>query len=422
MKTNIYLLILVFTVFFSCKKTDQILDRPDKKLNELRSQYIEQLVGAENGWIGYLFPEGGRGFTFKFEFNNSNRVLTYSALDEKKSLVPMESSYRIAADQVLSLYFDTYSFIHILSDPDDFVNGGFRGAGLISDFEFSILDFKSDTIKLKGNHNGSELILIRANKNQGKDYINKAFKFNNSLESINHFPYYYKLIKHQGKDIQFAINTDTNTISFYYDSNGFKQFTTEYAVAENGIILRNPFQLDGLTINRLYKFNLDPTEGKGSFFIEENKNLEIFNSPTPVVIDKDAARRLYLNNYQYTSPNGFTINGKIDGTNLKRFPGYVGTYFIPRRYLDPLDAVYITFLYGASYVGPLFNTSYNIDGKIVFKEFMPVTGFDPEDNLATLEEFNKVWFDPAGFYAYQTGTNFYDMVSIKDGKTWIRLN
>ncbi|VTP96805.1 DUF4302 domain-containing protein [Sphingobacterium daejeonense] len=84
MKTNIYLLILVFTVFFSCKKTDQILDRPDKKLNELRSQYIEQLVGAENGWIGYLFPEGGRGFTFKFEFNNSNRVLTYSALDEKK--------------------------------------------------------------------------------------------------------------------------------------------------------------------------------------------------------------------------------------------------------------------------------------------------------------------------------------------------
>ncbi|VTP96802.1 DUF4302 domain-containing protein [Sphingobacterium daejeonense] len=107
----------------------------------------------------------------------------------------MESSYRIAADQVLSLYFDTYSFIHILSDPDDFVNGGFRGAGLISDFEFSILDFKSDTIKLKGNHNGSELILIRANKNQGKDYINKAFKFNNSLESINHFPYYYKLIK-----------------------------------------------------------------------------------------------------------------------------------------------------------------------------------------------------------------------------------
>jgi len=423
MKAKYIILFLISSFLISCKKTELRTDRPDEKLNKLRSDYIEQLSSAKNGWIGYLFPQGGKGFTFKFEFNNKNRVLSYSAMDERKSLQPMESSYRIAADQVLSLYFDTYSYLHILADPNEFVNGGFRGAGLISDFEFSILEFKKDTIKLKGNHNSSEFILIRANEDQGKEYINQAFKLNNSLEKLNQFPHYFNKFNFENQDIQFAINNILNTISFYYDENGFKQYTTEYAVTNSGILLRKPFIIKGKIINELFDFNLDPKTAKGNFKIEKDRTVEIINSSKPVIIDTDAPRRMYINRYNYSSYFGFYINGRPDGLQMQRLPDYTGTFFIPRRYLDPLDALYFTFRKGDAFVGPLFNSTYDLDGKIVFKEFMAITGFDPgAENLNLLHEFNKVWFDKNGFYIYQTGTNYYDAVSTVDSRIWIRFN
>lgn len=418
----IFLFFLIFSLL-GCRKIEIVNDRPDEKLNKLRSEYIEQLSSAKNGWIGYLFPQGWRGFTFKFEFNNKNRVVSYSATDERKSLRPMESSYRIAADQVLSLYFDTYSYLHILADPNDFVNGGFRGAGLISDFEFAILEFKKDTIKLKGNHNSSDLILVRANENQGKEYIHQAYELNKSLDKLNQFPNYFNKFNFENQDIQFAINNISNTISFYYDENGFKQFTTEYAVTNSGILLRKPFLFKGKTILELFDFKLDPIQVKGTFKINKDQIVEIINSSKPVIVDKDAPRRMYINRYNYSTYYGFYVNGKSDGLQMQRLPDYTGTFFIPRRYLDPLDALYFTFKKGAAFVGPLFNSTYDVDGKIVFKEFMPVTGFDPgEENLNILHEFNKIWFDKNGFYIYQTGTNFYDMISTVDSRIWVRFN
>jgi hypothetical protein len=60
-----------------------------------------------------------------------------------------------------SLIFDTYSYLHLLADPDPNVNGGRVGAGLSSDFEFYVDSTVADTMKLVGRFNGSKAILTK---------------------------------------------------------------------------------------------------------------------------------------------------------------------------------------------------------------------------------------------------------------------
>ena len=53
-----------------------------------------------------------------------------------------------------SLIFDTDSYLHILADPQGANNGGSNSEGLISDFEFRIVDTDNGGINLIGNYNG----------------------------------------------------------------------------------------------------------------------------------------------------------------------------------------------------------------------------------------------------------------------------
>src|SRR5204862_5715275 len=61
-----------------------------------------------------------------------------------------------------SLLFDTYSYLHVLADPNPDVNGGTVGGGLFSDFEFYFDSNSADTIQLVGRLNGSKMSLVKA--------------------------------------------------------------------------------------------------------------------------------------------------------------------------------------------------------------------------------------------------------------------
>ncbi len=140
MKNLLIILFLLIAAISSCKKEDKsVFDKsPDERLNEKLAEYQGQLSSAQNGWKGLLRTDSGRGSThsFYFKFNNTNRVVMLSDFDSLSAVTLKESSYRLKALQQPSLIFDTYSYLHVLSDPDPRVNGGVTGAGLLSDFEF----------------------------------------------------------------------------------------------------------------------------------------------------------------------------------------------------------------------------------------------------------------------------------------------
>lgn len=418
------ILMISFAVSFlvmSCTKDHSYDDeRPDSRLGRLMDEYAEILVSAENGWIGYLFPEGGGGYTFKLNFDKGNRVKMYATLGENYATTPKESSYRLSAYQLISLAFDSYSYIHLLSDPDPDVFGGVVAEGYKSDFEFAVIDVTQDTIKLLGNHNGSELLLVRANGEQGDNYIAEVYDYVQQINKVNQFAYYYNKIALSGRDYGITINTNKSTVSFYYDSLGtFRHFSTEYALFNEGFILRKPFVDRDLTVHTISNF--DFANNQANVTVNGQSVSQIVNQGQPVVVDKDAPRRMYIESYDYISADGFNFNGVIDAFGVKGTPGFTGIWYTPRYYVDNYDLTYMP--HSSGQYGVVFRTAFNSDGVMNFSNYLGISGTAPGGNYtAAFQNTASVWIDGQGFYAYQTGSKGYDLVLIADPRFWIRFN
>ncbi len=154
-----------------CDKHKDAFDKsPDERINEALATYQSALTSSQYGWKGWIYPAGLEGgvVSFYFKFNETNRVEMFSDFDSASAVTPMTASYRLKALQQPALIFDTYSYVHVLADPDGSVNGGNYGSGLISDFEFAIDSIAGDTVKLTGRFNKSKAFLVKATQQKCK--------------------------------------------------------------------------------------------------------------------------------------------------------------------------------------------------------------------------------------------------------------
>ena len=398
--------------------------RPDERLSETLTQYETQLVEADYGWLGYLFPAGGGGYTFKFTFEAANRVTMFANINETYATTAKESSYRLRATQIPSLYFDTYSYLHQLADPDPAKNGGTPGQGLLSDFEFSIVAASADTIHLKGNLNGSELLLVRAEPDQDDAYIAEAYAYQQEIARLSTFRYYHHVMEVGEERYQVVINTDINTISILYDDNGFHAFTTAYTTLDNGILLRNAFTHHGTTIHSLTDFEINNTTYTTQVLLDGTQSARLVNRATPLVTDPDAANRMYLETTPRNADDAFIVNGQKDGLGLSALPGFRGVQLYPRFYTNGYDAFFAYYNDANTYVGPALKTQVDDAGKIHFTDFV-LQASDPasvpEAAIPVLAQVMAQLAREEGFYIYQTGEKNYDMVSAADGGVWIRF-
>lgn len=421
---NIVLLFVATLLLGACKKvSDFDGERPDERLAAHLAAYEQLLVEAEYGWIGYLYPDGGGGYAFKFAFDANNRVIMYADRKEAQATTPKESSYRLRATQVPSLYFDTYSYLHELADPDPLKSGGNVGEGQLSDFEFSILSASVDTIRLKGNLNESELILVRATADQGDDYIGKVYAQKQRLEAFKRFPYYYNQLAIGGKQYNITINTQRQTVSFYSNAGSFTSFNTTYVAQDNGIVFQTPFVDGDVRIPSFSDIAINQTAHTATVNVD-GLSVSITNAPEPIAIDAEAGQRMYVETYTYASDSAFTVGGEADGLGISAITGYAGTYYIPRRYADGYDAVFVLWNDGYNYVGPALNTRIS-DGKLFFHNLVGYgnNGLDgfTENDINLLYVLRDQLLDEQGYYVYQTGANSYDLVSVADGRVWIRF-
>lgn len=421
---RIFLLITVLHLcLFSCKKAADFDGvRPDDRLSERLMEYQKQLTEAKSGWIGYLYPAGGGGYTFKFDFSDDNRVTMLANTNSEFSSQSKESSYRLKATQIPSLYFDTYSYIHQLADPDPNQNGGAPGKGLLSDFEFSILKTSSDTLWLKGNLNESELILVRADEDS--QFVSKSYAFKAQLNKLNSLTYYNNVLELNGKKYQISINTDIGTISFYYVKNGFQSFTTEYTTLDEGIVLKRPFVDDNNLIHFLTGFTLNGGNNEISIKPDGKQSVKMLNQKQFLVTDPNAANNMYLETDGFYAPTGFTVNGKSDGFNLNVLPDFRGVAFYPRFYINDYDAFFAFFKNGNSYVGPALKTRIDTDGKLFFSDFLlqsnDAAGVPSEAIIPLTNTLSQLGSE-LGFYVFKTGKHNYDLVSMKDSGIWLRF-
>lgn len=432
MNKNLLYYLLAISLVASCRKDDDnVFDKsPDERLNETLENYQAALTGAPYGWNANLITGGGGSYRFYFSFNDSNRVLMYSDFDSTTATEIKESSYRLKALQQPSLIFDTYSYIHILSDPDASVNGGTYGSGLNSDFEFSIDTVTADSISLTGRFNGSKLSLRKAEQGDRAVWANNQVT-NGVVNFRNYWKFllYFRRLTYSGTQYELQFDSTIKKVTVSWTSGGTTQSVSRgYYFWANGVYFSDPIVNGSATIPGFSITNFDA----GSQIMNVTVNgtaATISGFSTPVNPDvKDASNRWWqhgaASDYYWITFDGFHVNGVDDAYNLKSLKNDSAVYYflLYKPNTNGIDAFFSIYrdtldnsidVESGSWVTMNITTS---TGRARFNEYQIRTAW-PVTAPAT--DTRTQMFNTNGYYFVQTSSYTYDMVSVSDAKIWM---
>lgn len=438
-----FLFIAIVAVLASCKKEEASVfsQSPDERINATLEKYASLLTGATNGWKVVVQPTGGGAYSFFMKFNSANRVTMYSDFDSSTASAPRESSYRLKALQQPSLLFDTYSYLHLLSDPNENtitiqsnvngVRGGRLGQGLQSDFEYALDSSTTDRIYLTGRQHGTKAVLIKASQQEAVAFESKQLAAPLlQLRNLNKILYYFKRLTLGGKSYDVSINDNLKTIAFtWLDASGaVRTFTTTYYYTVNGIEFSTPFNDGSQAITGFTGINWNETAG--SFSVTANSSTgTIVGVNTPIAVDKGAPGRWWSaavsSGSYWVSDEGFHVNGVDDAFGVKTltvngwtyyfmlyWPGVGSNYdFFGPFFLNPAQDS-IDWFYGTAPRTPTITT----DGRMVFRE-LGTFGTHPATGPAALSRAQL--YNASGYYFVQASATSFDMVSAADSRIWI---
>jgi hypothetical protein len=431
-KITIYIIAAAIGFSGCNKKSDNAFsESSDERLNETLAAYQKALTGSQYGWKGYIYPAGLKGGVvgFYFKFSENNRVEMFSDFDSASAVTPMTASYRLKALQQPALLFDTYSYVHVLADPDAAVNGGSYGNGLISDFEFAIDSIVKDSVKLTGRFNGSKAFLIKASQQDAQNYYDDKYG-NRLFANISKYITYFKRLVVGSTQYEIQVNQTTRTITFtWVDGNGIVHTaTTGYYYTTDGIALSPAFVDGATTISALNNISWNGSTTTMSFTVNGTAST-IVGSGTPIKVDLDAPRRWWQyaldQDLYWVSTRGFHVNGVDDAYNITKTTNFYFLLYWP-KYGTSGGTDYdlaghvklvnnaLTLPYGVAYRTPSFSS----DGRVGFTP-LGILGTVPSADSVAVARTRIQFSEPSGYYLVRLDSTTYDMVSAKDGKAWI---
>lgn len=434
MNKNILYFLLAITLVASCRKDDDyVFDKsPDERLNETLAGYQKALTSSPYGWNGNITTGEGGTYRFFFSFNDSNRVEMYSDFDSTTATILKESSYRLKALQQPSLVFDTYSYLHILSDPDGAVNGGTYGQGLKGDFEFRVDTVTADSISLTGRFNGSRLSLRKAEQSDRAVWVNKqvtngVVKFNDYTK----FLLYFKRLSYRGSQYELQFDTTLKKVTVSWTvGNQAQSVTRGYYFWANGIYFTDPVENGAASIPGFTISSFDAGAQVMNVIVNGTATT-ITGSTVPINPDvKNAVNRwkeqgMTGDNF-WISYNGFHINGVDDAYNLKSLKNDTSKFYflLYRNNSNGADAFFTVYrdtvdnvidLISGSWVGMTVTAS---SGRARFSELEERAEF-PWPPSGPAADTRSQLYNTGGYYFVQSSSRTFDMVSIADPKIWI---
>jgi hypothetical protein len=431
MKRSILYLLFITSGFYSCQNTDDSVfeESADARINKVLASYEKQLVDAPNGWNAVMYPAGGGSYGFYFKFDNKNRVIMYSDFAAASAATAKESSYRLKAMQTPSLIFDTYSYLHVLSDPDAEVNGGTTGEGLLSDFEFAIYpdSVKTDAITFVGRKNQSRLVLTKATPAQATAYtsgeVAKSIAFNN----ISKYLTYFKRVTIAGITYEMSVNQADRTIKLtWLEGTAVRTFTSGYYFRPGGLALVKPFVNGNQTISGFTNITWNATALQIGLTVNGTATA-VVNAARPLAVDVAAARRWWNDPLEsggdWRTWDGFHVNGVDNAFGINKLTADGKTYafyvFQPGGpgFYDVLAPAFSDGNSLSLVYANIISTAFTADGRAIFT-VRGVSGANAPTSGPFIDTQN-LFAEPTGYYFIQTSASTYDMVSAKDARSWI---
>ncbi len=446
MKKLLFLFAAASLFFSSCKKTDDRIFKEsfDERINASMAKYQSVLTSAPNGWKALITTNNGNGGTYSFymKFDNANRVTMVSDFDTSFAVTPKTSGYRIRQQQQPTLIFDTYSYVHVLADPNENaviysnVNGGSVGQGLLSDFEFIIRPdgLGTDTLKLTGKINGARLVMTKATAAEENIFLNGQWVLLESYLSKRLLTY-YKRISIGGKEYDLSIDPSSKTISFQWIDDGVvKKHTTAYYSTLEGIVLSNPLPAGAGSISKINIVEWDAANATLSVKVgSQNTTITETIFPVEGALQINAAeewRNFAIDNQNtyWISLSGFHVDGVDDAFNIQALASRGNTYYylIYWPEYEPGVDLFAPIFLNASQTGLtlLYGAASDMQSPTpegVTKFSSPFNnGNYPNQPSNAARKTRNLFFQPAGFYFVKVNDRKYDMVSALNGRAWLR--
>ncbi|OQP51857.1 hypothetical protein A4H97_27020 [Niastella yeongjuensis] len=436
--------ILALSLVASCKREeDHVFDKsPDDRLNETLKTYQTAMTSSQYGWNGNLHTADGTLYRFYFSFNDSNRVQMLGDFDSTSGSLLAESSYRLKALQQPSLIFDTYSYLHQLSDPDGSVNGGPDGVGLKADFEFAIDSVSADSISLTGRFNGSRLTMKKATQADraiwtSKQVGNGVVNFKNYWKFLS----YWKRLNYRNVDYELQFDSSVKKVTVSWGTgNQAQSATREYYFWANGVYFLDPivngsvsipgfsitgFTNDVLAANQLMNVTVNgtPSTIKGA----AGSNVVPINPDVKNAVVRWRSQAQSTGNY-WISFNGFHKNGVEDAFDINSLrndsalfyyllysPNSRGSDGFLNIYLDTASNPPGLIAINGSWAKRISDNAglTTITEDSVYSEFpWPASG-------PAADTRNQLFSGTGRYYFVQSSAISYDMVSKDDPTTWI---
>jgi hypothetical protein len=435
---NLTLYVCIVLLAVACKKDKAAFNKDaDDRINEQLGNYESIITGSANGWTATLETRVGNTYSFYFRFNESNRVFMNCDFDTTTAGVQKESSFRLKSLQQPCLIFDTYSYIHMLADPDAGVNGGFYGGGLISDFEFSIDTCTADSILLTGRFNGSKAVMRKASAQDRAAWENRLVRNNiTGFQNLGKILNYFKRLTYNGTEYEIQINTIfKSAIITWKDASGtVHTVTTPYYFSAAGVQFSIPVVNGSTTITGFTITGFNATNSTLQVRVN-NTDAIIAGAIRPVSPDVQAGRRWWnrgaaAQSYWY-SFDGFHVNGVDDAFDVKSLRTDTSRYYyftywpgvqpssgsafdalVPFYYIPAIDDI-------AFHYGTAAKTSFQSDGRVIFSSLGDLTVGPYPTTGPAFKTKELLYSTTNGWWFVQTSENSYDMVSAKDAKAWI---
>lgn len=436
MNKNILFILLAITLVASCRKNDDdnAFDRsPDERLNETLTKYQAALTASTYGWNANLTTGDGGSYRFYFSFDDKNRVQMYSDFDSTTATTIRESSYRLKALQQPSLIFDTYSYIHILSDPDGSVNGGNYGQGLKSDFEFAVDTVTADSIRLTGRFNNSKLSLHKAA--QGDRNIWASNQVTNGVVKFRDFwkiNLYFKRLTYGGVEYELQFDSTLKRVTVSWASGGQTQSVTRgFYYWANGIYFSDPIVNGSVIIPGFSITGFNAGTQVLSVTVNGANATIAGSTKTPLNPDiKNAAVRWrdksVLSDNYWIAFDGWHKNGVDDAFGIKLLKTDTTKFYflLYKGNSNGGDAFFTIYLDSVKNSIDVENGSWVLQSTFStgIARFNEIELRDPDvpwPATGAAKQTRDQMFNNAGYYFVQTSPWSYDQVSVSDQTTWL---
>lgn len=268
----------------ACKKVevDRVFDQTvDERLSAIMKADSSFLVGSTNGWKAVLTPGNGKGaYFFYLKFTPDGFVEMVTDFKSATATQSGKGTWRMKALQRPSLIFDTYTYIHQLSDPDPAVSGGVTGVGLSTDFEFSVLRSSADSVSMVGNKFGSTMELSKATKAEEDAYLAGGLNalINSSVAFVTANPYLYVQFP-DGVKLPFGLNAAGKVLNMQYvNDNKITTLSSTFYFTDNSLHLLTPIVYKNYTFSDIY------WDADNSIFYVKVGNDRLDVQPSPTVL------------------------------------------------------------------------------------------------------------------------------------------